>query len=186
MAKVGVTDGVRARATVEDLEKGSIVRPGRLEDLQALTEIYNYYVRKTPVTFDVEPFSLEARRLWFDQFTDEGRYQLVVAENAGEVLGYACSVPFRPKPAYSTSVETSVYLIPEATERGIGTQLYSVLFERLESKDLHRAYAGITLPNPTSVALHTRFGFHSVGVYREVGRKHKRFWDVEWFEKPLE
>jgi phosphinothricin acetyltransferase len=108
-----------------------------------------------------------------------------VAEEAGRVVGYACSVRFRPKSAYSTSVETSVYLDPDLKGRGIGARLYATLFDRLRGEDLHRAYAGVTRPNPASVALHLRFGFRSVGIYREVGRKLGRYWDVEWFEKPL-
>jgi phosphinothricin acetyltransferase len=68
----------------------------------------------------------------------------------------------------------------------MGTELYSALFAALTEEDLHRAYAGITLPNPTSMALHRKFGFRSIGVYREVGRKFGKYWDVEWFEKPFD
>jgi phosphinothricin acetyltransferase len=85
-----------------------------------------------------------------------------------------------------TSVETSIYLAPEATGRGMGTDLYAALFAALAEEDLHRAYAGVTLPNTASVALHRKFGFRSIGVYREVGRKFGKYWDVEWFEKPLD
>jgi phosphinothricin acetyltransferase len=161
------------------------IRAAAIGDLGALTEIYNYYVRETAITFDVKEFSVDERRPWFEQFQESGPYRLVVAEEAGRVVGYACSIRFRPKAAYSTSVETSVYLDPDLKGRGIGARLYATLFERLSGEDLHRAYAGVTRPNPASVALHLRFGFRSVGIYREVGRKLGRYWDVEWFEKPL-
>ena len=101
------------------------------------------------------------------------------------VLGYATSSPFRPKPAYSTSVEVSVYCAPEAAGRGIGTLLYKALFEALEGEDLHRAYAGIAQPNEASARLHARFGFRHIGTYEEVGRKFGRYWDVAWYEKKL-
>lgn len=161
------------------------IRPAREADWAALNEIYNHYVRETPVTFDVEPFSLAERRAWFAQFGETGRYRLVTAAEGGRALGYAASLPFRPKPAYATSVETTVYLHPRATGRGLGAQLYGALFAALAGEDLHRAYAGIALPNPASVALHRRFGFEPVGVYVEVGHKLGRYWDVAWFEKRL-
>ncbi|MEO0869641.1 MAG: N-acetyltransferase family protein, partial [Cyanobacteria bacterium J06642_11] len=99
--------------------------------------------------------------------------------------GYATSSKFSQKAAYDTSVETSIYLLPDAQGQGLGTRLYETLFESLADADVHRAYAGITLPNPASVALHQKLGFHSAGRYREVGRKFDQYWDVEWFEKSL-
>jgi phosphinothricin acetyltransferase len=101
------------------------------------------------------------------------------------VIGYASSSRFRPKPGYETSVETSIYLVPEAIGKGAGSRLYETLFKSLEGEDLHRAYAGIALPNPQSIALHERFGFKRVALYTEQGRKFGRYWDVAWFEKPL-
>ena len=94
--------------------------------------------------------------------------------------------PCGPKPAYSTSVEVSVYCAPEAAGRGVGTLLYASLFEALAGEDLHRAYAGITQPNEASVRLHARFGFRPIGMYEEVGRKFDRYWDVAWYEKKLD
>jgi phosphinothricin acetyltransferase len=66
-----------------------------------------------------------------------------------------------------------------------GTRLYTALFEALRGQDLHRALAGVTLPNPASVALHRRLGFERAALYREVGRKFDRYWDVAWFQKDL-
>ena len=161
------------------------IRSGREADVPALNEIYNHYVRATPITFDVVPSTLEQRLGWFRQFDELGRLRIVVAESAGEAIGYATSLPFRAKPAYETSVETTIYLKPDAAARGTGTLLYRELFGRLGGEDLRRALAGVTLPNPASVALHGKFGFRSVGVFHEVGRKLGRYWDVEWFEKEL-
>ncbi len=158
------------------------IRPGHPDDLPALTEIYNHYVRETPITFDLEPFTPETRRPWFDQFGETGRHRLRVAEGEG-ILGYATSSRLRPKGAYATSVEVTVYLLPDAQRRGLGIRLYADLFDALAHEEVHRAYAGVTLPNPASIALHKRFGFQSIGIYREVGRKFDRFWDVEWLEK---
>ena len=161
------------------------LRPARSSDLGALTEIYNHYVRETPITFEIEPYDVEARRPWLEGFAPKGPHRLFVAEQRGELLGYAGSMRFRAKAAYETSVETTVYLRPEAAGQRIGASLYARLFESLEGEDLHRALAGITLPNPASIRLHERFGFRPVGVFREVGRKLGRYWDVAWYEKSL-
>jgi phosphinothricin acetyltransferase len=162
------------------------IRFARESDLERLTEIYNHYVINTPITFDLEPFSVAERCEWFRHYSASGPHRLLIAETDGLVVGCVTSSPFRPKAAYETSVETSIYLAPEATGRGMGTDLYVALFAALAEEDLHRAYAGVTLPNTASVALHRKVGFRSIGVYREVGRKFGKYWDVEWFEKPLD
>ncbi|MFD4346331.1 GNAT family N-acetyltransferase [Streptomyces coelicoflavus] len=163
------------------------VRPGVEGDLKALTDLYNHYVRETPVTFDTEPFAPEERRPWLLSHPEDGPYRLRVATDADsqEILGYATSSPYRAKAAYGTSVETTVYVAPDAGGRGIGTLLYTSLFDALAGEDLHRAYAAVAQPNAASGRLHARFGFRHVGTYREVGRKFGRYWDVAWYEKPL-
>ena len=158
-------------------------------DLEALARIYDYYIVHTAITFDLEPFGTEGRRPWFEQFAPTGRHQLRVADasdgDGSRPVGYASSHTFRPKGAYATSVETSIYIDPACTGRGIGTRLYTDLFSALESEDVHRAYAGITLPNDASAAIHERIGFERVGLFQEVGQKQNRFWDVAWYEKRL-
>ncbi|MDT3398509.1 GNAT family N-acetyltransferase [Streptomyces sp. B1866] len=174
------------------------VRPGAERDLEALTDLYNHYVRETSITFDIEPFTTEQRRPWLLAHPEDGPHRLFVAEEApagtsgadgtaarGRLLGYATSGPFRAKAAYDPSVETSVYCAPGAGGRGIGTLLYKRLFEALRDEDVHRAYAGVALPNEPSRRLHLNFGFRHVGTYREVGRKFDRYWDVAWYERPL-
>ena len=162
-----------------------IVRTARDADLPAITEIYNHYVRHTPITFDVDPVTPEQRRPWFAEHASHGRHRLVVAEEAGEVLGYASTSRFRPKAAYDTTVESSVYCHPAAVGRGIGTLLYGTLFEMIAKEDIHQLVAGVTQPNAASVALHTRTGFQFVGVFASVGRKFDRYWDVAWFQRAL-
>ena len=161
------------------------IRAAHIEDLPRLTEIYNHYVVHTPVTFDLEPFSIDQRREWFARFHDAGRHRLFVAEINAAVAGYAGSYQFRPKAAYDTTVETTIYLAPESTGRGIGAALYEHLFAVIGGEDLHMAVAGITLPNDASVALHARFGFVTAGMMHGVGRKFGQYWDVGWYEREL-
>jgi phosphinothricin acetyltransferase len=154
-------------------------------DLPALTDIYNHYVLHTAITFDVRPFAPEERRPWFDAHAPTGRHRLIVAEDAGAIVGYASTSRWRPKPSYDTTVESTVYCRHDAMGRGIGTLLYRTLFELLAGEDVHQVVAGVALPNDASVRLHERVGFKSVGVFAQVGRKFDRFWDVAWFQRPL-
>jgi|KBSMisStaDraftv2_1062788.scaffolds.fasta_scaffold374754_1 phosphinothricin acetyltransferase len=162
------------------------IRPAILDDLRALTDIYNHYIVHTTVTFDLRPFEPEERRAWFDDHRGSGRHRLIVAaDRDGALLGYATTSRWRPKAAYDTTVEASVYCHPDSVGRGCGSALYSALFESIADEDVHRIVAGVSLPNPASIALHQRFGFTPVGVFEGVGRKFGRFWDVAWFARPL-
>lgn len=162
-----------------------LIRPATKSDLPRLTEIYNYYVINTPVTFDLEPHTVEHRAGWFEQFSLAGRYRLMVAEENGTVVGYAGTTRFRAKAAYDPTVETTIYCSPDATSKGLGSSLYAALFEAISGEDIHRIVAGYALPNEASAALHKRFGFQVVGVFHENGRKFDRYWDVAWSERPL-
>lgn len=161
------------------------IRPAVRDDLARLTEIYNHYVVNTPITFDIQPFTVEERVPWFEEHSGTGRYRLLVAEESGLVLGFAGTGRFRAKAAYDTSVETTIYCAPQATRKGIGTMLYTALFKALEGEDIHRVLAGITLPNPASIAIHQRFGFAPIALFTENGRKLGRYWDVMWMEKQI-
>jgi phosphinothricin acetyltransferase len=105
------------------------IRPAERRDLPRLTEIYNYYVIHTPVTFDIEPYTIERREPWFAQFAATGRHRLLVAETAGAIVGYTGTTKFRPKAAYDTTVETTIYCAPEAVGKGTGKRLCGALFE---------------------------------------------------------
>ena len=137
------------------------VRNAVLDDLPALTDLYNYYVAHTPITFDVVMQRPEQRRAWFDDHQDAARHRLLVAEEHGRIVGH------------------------DAVGRGIGRLLYAELFDAIANAGVHTVVAGVALPNAASVALHERFGFRRVGVFRAVGRKFDRFWDVAWFQRPM-
>jgi len=159
------------------------IRPAERRDLPRLTEIYNYYVINTPVTFDVEPYTVERRETWFAQFAPTGRHRLLVAETDAGVVGYAGTTRFRPKAAYDTTAETTIYCSPEEARKGIGKRLYAALFDALRGEDIHRFVAGYALPNPATAAIHHRFGFKVVGMFSENGRKFGKYWDVCWVER---
>ena len=162
------------------------IRTAREGDLPALVSIYNHYIANTRITFDTEAYTLESRRAWFDGFSETGPYRLYVAENDGKSVGFAYSDRFHPRDGYDPSVLTSIYLDPDFVGKGIGYQLYAHLIEALQAEAVvHRAYAGIALPNPGSIALHEYLGFKLAGTLHEVGSKFDKFWNVSWYEKEL-
>jgi phosphinothricin acetyltransferase len=159
------------------------VRPAAWADLEALNEIYNHYVRSSHVTFDVDVRGLEWRQRWFSDH-DEVQHPILVAERAGRVTGFAAAGEHRPKAAYASTLETSVYVAPDEMGRGIGSALYAALVGILDEVGVHRSVAGIAQPNAASVRLHERFGFHRVARFTEIGWKLGRYWDVDWYERP--
>lgn len=187
-----------------------LIRAARIDDAAAINRIYNHYIRHSAITFDIEPWSIERRRDWLAGFidgddggdnndgdNDDGGdnnggdngngdiYHALVAELDGGVAGFAFNHAFRAKPAYRRATETTVYAAADHQARGVGGALYAELFRRIESTDLHRAYAVIALPNPRSIALHRRFGFTRIATFSEVGYKFNKYIDAAWFEKAL-
>src|SRR6185295_9537422 len=117
----------------------AVIRPATLDDLPGLTDIYNHYVVNTAITFDMGPFTPEERRAWFDDHATAGRHRLIVAvDNDGALLGYATTSRWRPKAAYETTVEASVYCRPDSLARGCGTRLYDALFASIAAEDVNR------------------------------------------------
>jgi phosphinothricin acetyltransferase len=146
--------------------------------------VYNHYVEHTGATFEVAPVRPEERLGWFEDHSGGGAHQLWVAEDdSARVLGWATTSSFRPRAAYATTVESSVYVDRGSTGQGVGTRLYRSLFDAIRSEDIERIVAGIALPNPGSLALHRRFAFRHVGTFSRVGRKFGQYWDVAWFER---
>ncbi|MFT7688536.1 MAG: phosphinothricin acetyltransferase [Candidatus Azotimanducaceae bacterium] len=161
------------------------IRYANLDDLQQITDIYNHYVENSATTFDTKPWTKIARIPWFEQFSHGTPHQCWVLVEEDKILGYASSTQFRPKPAYNTSVESTIYLHPSALGNGYGQDLYKHLFGELNKLALNRCYGIITLPNTASVKLHEALGFKAIGVLTEVGYKFDQYWDTIWLEKKL-
>ncbi|PJX14599.1 GNAT family N-acetyltransferase [Halomonas sp. 141] len=146
------------------------------EDFSEITDILNYYIIHSDARyFEPEPVSVRDRESWIYEFGEQTPCQMLVAENDSQILGFCCAQKYRPEPAYDKTVEVSVYVSPKSTSRGVGGSLYGRLFASLEAFDLHRALAGIALPNNASLAFHQKFGFEEVGTFDEYGVKGGRF-----------
>jgi len=109
----------------------------------------------------------------------------LVYESSETLLGYVYATTHRERAAYRWSVDVAAYVRADAQRRGIARALYTALFEIVALQGYRNAYAGVTLPNPSSVALHKAMGFEQVGIYHQVGYKFGEWHDVAWFERPL-
>ena len=152
-----------------------VVRAAVAADLPAVAAILEPYVARTAVTFDEQPPDVAA---WRQRLVDLNARGLpfLVAEDDGEVVGYAYATPWRPKAAYRYTVEDTIYLAPEAQGRGIGSLLMAALLEACGRAGARQVVA-VVADDPAaagSLPLHRRFGFEVVGVLRDVGVKHGR------------
>ncbi len=152
------------------------------EDVSALLSIYERYI-STPITFEYTLPSLEefARRVASVQTF----YPYLVAEENGELLGYAYAHRIAERAAYRWGAELSIYLRPDAVCRGLGKQLYQSLIALLRLQGVRTVYGLVASPNPASEGLHRSLGFHRMGVQRNAGYKNGRWVDLIWFEQSI-
>ncbi|MGW0178381.1 N-acetyltransferase family protein [Nocardia sp. NPDC003345] len=163
-----------------------LIRDGRTGDLPAILEIHNRAIAETTAIWDDEPVGLDERLAWFANRTGHGR-PVLVAEIDGEVAGYASYGPWRPKSGYRHTVENSVYIADRFQRRGIGAALLGELVARARGAgDIHAMVAAVESSNTGSIALHERFGFRTVGVLPEVGRKFGGWMDLTLMQLTLE
>lgn len=148
-------------------------------DAAAVAEIYRPAVETGVASFEeVAPDAAEMRRRMIDILAAT---PWLVAELRGRVVGFAYAGPHRARPGYRWSVNVSVYVAEGVTGRGIGGRLYRTLFALLERQGYVNVYAGVTLPNDASVALHRSMGMEPVATYSGVGFKHGAWHDVAWY-----
>ena len=160
------------------------IRPATASDDAGIAEIYAHYVDATAITFEIDAPGEDEMRSRIEAGGDLFPWFAAEEEN-GALAGYATAAPFRPRPAYRFTVETSVYLRAGAEGRGIGALLYAPLLQTLEAQGFTQAIAAIALPNAASVRLHEFFGFAHAGTYRSVGWKLGRWHDVGLWQRPL-
>ncbi len=161
------------------------VRLAERRDAEVIRAIYNREVLGSTVTFDLVPRTLEEQVAWLDDHA--GGHPAVVATDAdGTVVGFGALSPWRPsRPAYATSVEDSVYVDEAWRGRGVGRLLLEDLLRRGEAHGFHTVFARIVGGHEASIGLHSRCGFTTAGVEREVGRKFGRWLDVVVMQRML-
>ena len=167
------------------MERPQTVRLARREDAEAIRTIYNREVTESTVTFDLVPRSLAEQEHWLTEHA--GAHPAVVAVDVptGAVIGFGCLSPYRPRPAYATSVEDSVYVHRDHHRRGVGRALLAELLRIGTDHGFHAVMARIVDGHEASIALHRSCGFEVVGVEKEIGRKFGRWLDVVLMQRLL-
>jgi L-amino acid N-acyltransferase len=159
------------------------VRPATEADAEAIRAIYNPEVLESTVTFDLVPRSLEEQLAW--QRDRSGAHAALVAEVAGEVVGFGSLSAYKERPAYSTTVEDSVYVARQRQGTGVGRVLLTELLSVATEHGFHAVMARIVGGHDASIGLHAALGFTVVGTEREVGRKFGRWLDVVVMQRLL-
>ncbi len=160
------------------------MRLATLDDAEAIRTIYNREVLGSTVTFDLVPRSLDDQLAWLDDHS--GAHPAVVAvDDGGGVRGFGSLSPYRPRPAYRTTVEDSVYVDPTAQGQGVGRAVLSELVHLAGAHGFHAVIGRIVGGHAASIGLHRACGFEEIGVEREVGRKFGKWLDVVLMQRLL-
>lgn len=155
-----------------------VIRPAAAGDLGGVAAIFSHYVTSSVITFEVTPPTAGDWRRMRDDLAARG-LPFLVCECDGEVVGYAYAAPWRPKPAYRYTVESTIYLAPDRTGRGLGRRLLGSLQQRCALAGVEQMIAVIADSGDlASIALHRACGFTDAGRLRSVGRKHGRLLDT--------
>lgn len=161
------------------------IRVAQPDDAPAIQAIYAPIVADTIISFELEPPSVDEIRRRIG-YTLQSLPWLVHLDEAGAVNGYVYASRHRDRAAYQWSVDVSAYVRADTRGQGVGGRLYRALFDELVPLGYCQAFAGITLPNVPSVALHESVGFRPLGVYRKVGHKLGAWHDVGWWQRELQ
>ena len=160
-----------------------LVRPCEEQDMPAICEIYNYYIKNTTITFEEDELDVYAIKARVEAYTKS--FPWLVCEVDGSVVGYAYATKWKERAAYRKSLEVTVYVKHSLGGKGYGKALYSVLLNSLNNLDCHVILAGIALPNEASIGLHEHFGFKKVAHFPEVGFKFGKWVDVGYWQRNL-
>ena len=163
---------------------GVSIRLVEPRDADAIRTIYNREVLESTVTFDMVPRTREEQHDWITEHS--GAHPAVVAvEGDGTLVGFGSLSPYRPRPAYSPTVEDSVYVHHDRRGRGYGRLILDELLHRGADHGFHTVIARIVGHHEASIGLHAACGFEPAGTEREVGRKFHRWLDVVLMQRML-
>jgi L-amino acid N-acyltransferase YncA len=161
-----------------------LIRPATVADLEAIRDIYNYYVTRSTCTFQIEPDTAAQRLAWFRERSPA--HPVVVAEAASAVVGWAALSAWNARGGYARTVEASVYIRHDSQRRGVGKALMLDLIERARLAGHHTIIGGACTEQVASLALQATLGFERVACFREVGYKFGRWLDVAYTQLVLE
>lgn len=160
------------------------IRSAVMTDAERILEIYSPYIFQAATSFEEVPPGIDKMKARISNALEKHSW-IVAMDSSANVIGYAYGSRHRDRIAYRWACEVAIYVDKKFQRQGIGNALYRELLQQLRSRGYYRAYAGITLPNEASIALHERFGFMRIGTYHSVGFKLGKWHDVGWWELAL-
>ncbi len=161
-----------------------MIRNVKLSDAYAISNIYNYYIENTIITFETDIFDVAKTEKRIKKILEKG-FPYIVYEENGEVIGYAYAGIWRERKAYEITLETSIYIDHNKLGSGVGSKLYQELIEKSREIGIHSLIGVVSVPNESSKRLHLNFGFKLLGVFTEVGQKFDKYIDVEFWQLML-
>jgi len=157
------------------------VRSATEADLPAIAGIYNWAVSQTFATIDSEPLSSEEVASWYAAHVK--RNPLIVAEEDGEVIGWARLMPWKQRGF--DIVEDLVYVDPVHQGRGIGRELLERLVEAARALGYRTVVASVAADNSSGLKLHQSLGFEVVGTLKDAAYKFDRWMDITLVQRRL-
>ena len=156
------------------------IRKATEADLNAINDIYNYYVLNSTCTYQMTPETVEDRIKWFSAHGD--KYPVIICEINNEIIGWASISPFHKREGYKFTVEDSVYIKNGNHGKGLGSRLLKEIIEMTQSIGYHSIIAGISSDQNVSIILHEKFGFKKVAHLKRVGFKFDKWLDVVYYQ----
>lgn len=161
-----------------------MIRKARLSDAKAIVDIYNYYIKETTITFEIDELTPQDMQERIEKTHNCG-YPFIVYEENGELVGYAYVRKWRERVSYRNTLETSVYVNKDMKKNGVGKKLYKALIEECEKIGAHVLMGVVSDTNVASKNFHKRIGFEKTGHFKEVANKFDKFIDVEFWSLML-
>lgn len=154
-------------------------------DVPAITRMYAAEVRDHVNTYEYD-IPDEAEMLRRMRGVIDAGYPYLVAEKAGDIVGYAYASSYRARAGYRFTVENSVYVAAGLQGQGIGAALLERLIAECDARGYRQMIAVIGEPtNTASIRLHEKFGFQLIGVFRGIAWKHDRWLDTVQMQRTL-
>lgn len=157
-----------------------MIRKAKLSDASRIVEIYNYYIKETTVTFEIDELTSEDMEKRIEK-TFENGYPFIVYEDKGKVIGYAYVRKWRERASYKNTLETSVYVDKNMKKNGVGKELYATLIAECKNIGAHVLIGVLSEKNSASKKFHENVGFVKTGHFKEVANKFNEFIDVEFW-----
>lgn len=167
-----------------------IIRTATIADAPAILDIYGYYVANTAISMEYEVPTLEEFENRIEKTLEN--YPYLVAEQDGEIIGYAYAGRFHPRAAFYRSAEVSIYIHKKAVKCGLGRKLYEEIEKILKEQGILNVYASIAYTDVedeyltnNSTQFHEHMGYKKVAQFNNCCTKFGRWYHLIWMEKLL-